>query len=365
MPPRNMLPMSLAQLAQQYEQRGLELYGQEPDVSGMQDYARQRAEEGRGSMLNALAAQYAGQNFQPLQVQLLKKAAAAQEPMQVGNAGFITPKGQFVKDPTYGTDRRAEVLLKQAASLYGLDERQQRALADRESRETLASLRLAASNPTGFGAGAATQIGSSATGNPIFRNIKNGSLFSYDETGQPTPYSGQVLPKASNSQPSEDERKAAGWFAQAENARQNMLAITSVDPSAANTTWQETFAEKVPYVGDAWANSMRPENRQMFVQASSSMAEALLRAATGAGINESEARQKVAELVPVLGDKAGTIKQKTNSYDVYMASLRARAGRALPQLETALQEILQRQNQNAGVGSNDGVIDLPAPGGRR
>lgn len=144
MPPRNMLPMSLAQLAQQYEQRGLDLYGQEPDISGMQDYARQRAEEGRGSMLNALAAQYAGQSFQPLQAQFLKKAAASQEPMQVGNAGFLTPQGQFVKDPTYGNDRRAEVLLKQASSLYGLDERQQRAQADRDSRESMAAMRAAA-----------------------------------------------------------------------------------------------------------------------------------------------------------------------------------------------------------------------------
>jgi len=57
----------------------------------------------------------------------------------------------------------------------------------------------------------------------------------------------------------------------------------------------------------------------------------LLRAATGAGMNEYEARQKVRELVPQLGDKPGVVAQKTASYDVYMKSLQARAGRALPQ----------------------------------
>ena len=61
------------------------------------------------------------------------------------------------------------------------------------------------------------------------------------------------------------------------------------------------------------------------------MAEALLRAATGAGMNEYEAKQKVRELVPQLGDKPGLVAQKTASYDVYMKSLQSRAGRALPQ----------------------------------
>lgn len=139
MPPA--LPLSLAQLAQQYEQRGLDLYGQEPDVSGLQDYARQRTQQGQGSMLNALAAGFAGPSFQPLQAQFLKQAAAAQEPLKVGNAGFLTPQGQFVKDPTYQTDRRAETLLRQAQSLYGLDERQRRAEEDRASREAIAQMR--------------------------------------------------------------------------------------------------------------------------------------------------------------------------------------------------------------------------------
>jgi hypothetical protein len=87
----------------------------------------------------------------------------------------------------------------------------------------------------------------------------------------------------------------------------------------------------VPGVGENFANKLRPEERQKFVQAGSSMSEALLRAATGAGMNEYEAKQKVRELVPQLGDTPGVVAQKTASYDVYMKSLQARAGRALPQ----------------------------------
>lgn len=353
------LPLTLAQLAQQYEQRGLQLFDEEPDVSGLQEYARQRSKEGNSAGLNALAAQFAGKSFEPMQAHFLKQALAAQEPLKVGNSGYITSKGEFVRDPLARNDRRADSLLRTAMSIYNLDERQQRAADDRETRISIAGMRAASANNQEFGAGASPQIGSTSTGAPIFRNNRQGYLFTYGEDGQPSAYSGAVLPKATNSQPSEDERKAAGWFAQADNARRNMTKVTGIDLTASKPTWEETLVEKVPIVGEGLANMMRPENRQLFVQAASSMAEALLRAATGAGINESEARQKTLELVPALGDKPKNIEQKMAAYDVYMASLRSRAGRALPQLEAALQEIYSRQP--AG-GADETVTVLPPRG---
>jgi hypothetical protein len=110
-----------------------------------------------------------------------------------------------------------------------------------------------------------------------------------------------------------------------------MEKVVKRNPGAAFPTIVERVAGVTPVFGENIANTLRPEDRQMFVQASGSMAEALLRAATGAGVNESEARQKIAELVPQLGDKPGNVKQKTDAYAVYMSSLQARAGRALPQ----------------------------------
>lgn len=334
--------------------RALELYGQEDDYSQAQQYAKQRANEGQGAMLNALAAQYAGEGFEPVQAQYLKRAMAAQEPIRVGSA-MISPDGTVLRDPAASRQREADKLLQLGQFEMGLDDR-------RQGRADNAALRMALANSAGFGAGSSPQIGSTPTGAPIFRNNKGGYLFTYDESGQPAAYAGQVMPKATSAQPSEDERKAAGWYAQADNARRNMLSIAGVDPSAANPTWKETVAGWTPFVGDAWANNLRPENRQKFVQAASSMAEALLRAATGAGINESEARQKVSELVPALGDQPGTIQQKLNSYDIYMASLRARAGRALPQLESAINEIYQRQQAADGsAGNSSAPISLPWP----
>ena len=344
-PGRTMLPNSIEALrgrASELYQQGSDLYDQEPDMSQLQAFAKQRGEQGDRAMLTALAAQYAGDGFAPVQEQLLKKAAAARDPMKMGS-GIITAEGQYIKDPEASQNKKAEFLLQQArayeqmATMAETKEKEAvyRAQQDRLMNEVrmmnAATARMAVNGgPGGLGVGTAQQIGSGPNNEPIFRQ-KNGQLFTYDPSGQPIAYAGTVAPKANSSQPSEDERKAAGWFFQADNARRNMEAVVRKNPQAAYPTVSERAAGMIPGVGEDFANNLRPEDRQKFVQAGSSMAEALLRAATGAGMNEYEAKQKVRELVPQLGDKPGAVAQKTASYDVYMKSLQARAGRALPQ----------------------------------
>lgn len=95
-----------------YEE-GSRLQDAEPDMSQLQAFAKQRGQQGEAATLNALAAQFAGEQFQPLQAQFLKKAAAAQEPMKVGS-GMITADGQFLKDPEGGQAKKAEFLMRQA-----------------------------------------------------------------------------------------------------------------------------------------------------------------------------------------------------------------------------------------------------------
>ena len=264
---------------------------------------------------------------------------------------MLTPQGNYIKDPFAAQDKKAEFLLSQAKmyeQLASTAESKQEQQAYRikqdgitnDLREYMAqtgrmNAQTSRMNGAGggngqLGAGAAQQIGSGPRNEAIFRQ-KNGQLFTYDLNGEAVAYQGQVLPRATSAQPSEDERKAAGWFFQADNARRNMEKVVKRNPGAAYPTVGERLIGFTPKIGEDMANFLRPEDRQMFVQAGSSMAEALLRAATGAGVNESEARQKIAELIPQLGDKAGNVTQKTEAYAVYMKSLQARAGRALPQ----------------------------------
>jgi len=140
--------------------------------------------------------------------------------------------------------------------------------------------------------------------------------------------------------PSEDERKAAGWLQQATNAYKNILDVLAVDPSAAQPAGSirsaiGSFVQSVPIVGQSTlaqgaGNFIKPENRQRFEQASESLSEALLRAATGAGQNEAEARQKIRELTPRFGENDRTTQQKLDAIPMYLEALQARAGRAAP-----------------------------------
>lgn len=114
--PGQALPNALASLreraAKAYDE-GTQLYNAEPDTTQLQDFARQRGEQGEAAMLNALAAQFAGENFAPVQEQMLKKAASARDPMKLAG-GLITSDGKFLKDPFAQQDKKAEFLLQQA-----------------------------------------------------------------------------------------------------------------------------------------------------------------------------------------------------------------------------------------------------------
>lgn len=122
----------------------------------------------------------------------------------------------------------------------------------------------------------------------------------------------------------EDQGKASGWLAQANNAYQNALAAVKKNPGAL-TPGVGDAVSNIPLMGAAGRTLQSPE-RQQFNQSMSSLSEAMLRAATGAGINKFEADQKIAELTPQFGDSEAVIKQKMAAIPVYLKSLEMRAG---------------------------------------
>jgi hypothetical protein len=126
----------------------------------------------------------------------------------------------------------------------------------------------------------------------------------------------------------EDERKAAGWLAQATNAYTNMLKAMYTKEGKPTKAEAPGIMETIAL--EPLKGIVRSPERQQFVQATSSLSEALLRAATGAGVNKEEAAQKVAELTPVWSDDEATKKQKLDAIPMYLQSLQARAGRAAP-----------------------------------
>ena len=126
----------------------------------------------------------------------------------------------------------------------------------------------------------------------------------------------------------EDERKAQGWLNQATNAYQNMLNSMYTKTGKPTGAEKAEFIESLPLVGGMVGGFTRSTDREKFRQASSSLSEALLRAATGAGVNKDEAEQKLQELTPLYTDDEATRKQKLEAIPMYLQSLQSRAGRA-------------------------------------
>lgn len=127
------------ELADFYTQSGLDAYEEEPDVAGLQDFAKRRSVEGGSALVNALAAGYAGERFAPVQSMYLKKAAAAQDPLKVGS-GYVTPEGEYVKDPSASRDRRAETFLRLGQQYASLADRQDARDQNALLRRDLASM---------------------------------------------------------------------------------------------------------------------------------------------------------------------------------------------------------------------------------
>lgn len=108
--------------------RALQSVRTQPDVSALNALAQQRVQQGDSAMTNALAAQFAGERFQPVQAQYLKRAAAAQEPMKIGNYGTIAG-GRFVADPYAQRDVEADALLNVGGKLLDNEEAAMRAIS--------------------------------------------------------------------------------------------------------------------------------------------------------------------------------------------------------------------------------------------
>lgn len=148
-------------------------------------------------------------------------------------------------------------------------------------------------------------------------------------------------PLQGKSTASEDERKAAGWLVQADNAWSNMQRAIGASPNA-------TKPSLLP-AGSRIRNVLATPEEQRFQQAASSLSEALLRAATGAGVTEAEAKQKISELTPVWGDDEATQTQKRDAIPVYLEALRVRAGRAGEQARAAVAKLPKAGGDSSGT----------------
>ena len=95
--------------AMSYFKKYEDMMSKSPDMTAMNEYARQRSQGGDLDMLNSLAAAYAGERYAPNQASHLKRAMAARDPLEV-SGGMLTNKG-FVEDPYAARKAAAETAL--------------------------------------------------------------------------------------------------------------------------------------------------------------------------------------------------------------------------------------------------------------
>jgi len=101
--------------AQQEAAKAQEAAYAPPDYSKMEEYGRQRGQQGGQHLLMALMAQEAGKDFAPMQAQFLKQAAEYQQPMKV-TGGQLTDQG-FQADPGYAHDLKVKQADARAATI--------------------------------------------------------------------------------------------------------------------------------------------------------------------------------------------------------------------------------------------------------
>ena len=134
-----------------YRQRAADLYGQGEKI--YQNYLDQNERAGEGAMLNALAAQYAGEGFAPVQQQYLKRAGSAED-TQAKKAEFLMSQAKAYEQIAATADTARERIAAQRAQQdmmnqmrmmglqlqqQGLDLRAQQAAATRAQADQAAA----------------------------------------------------------------------------------------------------------------------------------------------------------------------------------------------------------------------------------
>ena len=285
-PGQMMLPQTRRGLADYFTRRGLDAYAAEPDVTGLQQYARQRSEEGNRDMLRALAAQLAGERFAPVQAQFLKRAMAAQEPLKVGNAGYITPSGEYVKDTTYAQERRAEKYLGLGAQYMRADEQEKARIANEQFRRELA------------GQGRYQHIQNPETGEIVLYNTKTAEVMPLPgvQGSPPAPppsgAPGFKLPASGGPKLTETQDKSRFYADNMARSLPSMLEVyksgyepTRIDQIAAGPTATGFIGSMADAV---IPRSMASEKGRQFYDAGRQVLAAILRKESGAAITQDE-----------------------------------------------------------------------------
>lgn len=131
--------------------------------------------------------------------------------------------------------------------------------------------------------------------------------------------------------PSEDERKAAGYMNRIQLGQNTLGDITGKNPDAAKPGMIQKAASMLPVFGDDLSNIVASTDRQRVEAAQLDMLDAALTLNTGAAYTREQLKGLTKSYFPQIGDDPATVTDKTNRLNALIETARIRAGRAAPQ----------------------------------
>lgn len=239
---------------------------------------------------------------------LFKDASAASGPMEM-EGGYMLPNGQIIENPLAAATREEK---RQDRALSLALQAAQNAATRRQSND-LRLLTLAGQQnkpPTGY----------------------RWADSSNPEAGlQPIPGGpGDPAVKAAGN-PSEDERKAAGYMNRIQLGQNTLNEITGKNPDAAKQSLLQRGASMLPVFGEDLSNLAASTDRQRVEAAQLDMLDAALTLNTGAAYTREQLKGLTKSYFPQIGDDPATIQDKTARLNALIDTARIRAGRAAPQ----------------------------------
>lgn len=309
---------NVAQPGEENIRRALDLMSAEDDYSSAQEYARKRGLEGEGALLNALAAQYAGERFAPVQQMYLKRSLASQDPLRVGSA-MISPDGSVMKDPSASREREAGRLLQLGQFEMNLADRQQaRADAAQQRREAQA-LRQAMA-----GQGSWQHVQDPNTGQVLLYNTRSGErmpLGGGQPGAAPTAAPGSMafkpgfnIPQSGMPKLTEVEDKSRFFAANMADALPQMFQVLQGGYSPNRTDQAAAGPPASGWLGRTAASltprsSASPEGRTFYTEGRKVLAS-ILRKESGAAITDDEWSSYGPIYLPWPGDQPADVERK-------------------------------------------------------
>lgn len=131
--------------------------------------------------------------------------------------------------------------------------------------------------------------------------------------------------------PTEGERKAATLLQRLNFSLGQLQQAVQESPDAASPSLAAEAARRIPFVGDAAANTITPAERQRVEAAQLDILDAALTLGTGAAYTREQLEGYRRSYFPQIGDSQATIDDKADRLNNVIEAARIAAGRAAPE----------------------------------